>query len=94
MVTGPVVVLTVVGQWPLRLPGPEAIAVDVALPAQELGDLGLDGGLHQQAHAEARHLLQHDAAVTVRAEQFVDLGADELDGGHSRGHGCGFLLCL
>jgi len=29
----------------------------VALAAEELGHLGLERGLHQKAHAEARHLL-------------------------------------
>src|SRR5215212_11811773 len=56
MVTGPVVVLMVVGQWPLRLPGRARSPWASRSRPEELGDLGLDGGLHEQAHAEAGHL--------------------------------------
>src|SRR5271166_1746297 len=45
-VTGPVVVLTVTGRYPLREPL-------VAFAAEELGDLSLQGRLHQQLGAEA-----------------------------------------
>jgi len=67
--------------------------VGVAFPAQELGDLGLDGGLHEEAHADAGYLLQHVAEITLGGEQVVDVGADALDGGYSSGHGCGVLVC-
>ena len=66
----------------------------VALTAQELGNLGLDGGLHEQAHAEAGHLLQYVAELPLGTEQVVYLGADTLDGRYSYGHGCGFLSLL
>lgn len=79
MVTGPVVVFTVVGQWPFAAPGAGTLAMGVALAAHELGDLGLDGALHEQAHAEAGHLLQHLAQVTVGGEQVVDVDADALE---------------
>jgi hypothetical protein len=42
---------------PVAAAGADSFAVAVALTAQKLGDLGLDGGLHQQAHPEAGHLL-------------------------------------
>jgi len=74
--------------------GSGTLAVGVALPAEELGDFCLDGGLQEQAHAEAGHLLQHVAEVTLGGEQVVNVGADALDGGYSGGHGCGFLSLL
>jgi hypothetical protein len=64
---------------PVTAPGAQTIAVAVALTAQKLGDLGLDGGLHQQAHPEPGHLLQHLAQLPLRAEQVVYLRADALD---------------
>ena len=64
---------------PIAAPGPDALAVAVALPAQKLGDLRLDGGLHQQAHPEPGDLLQHFAQLPLGAEQVVYLGADALD---------------
>ena len=70
------------------------LAVGVALPAEELGELGLQGGLEEQAHADTGHLLQDLAEVAVRGEQVVDVGADALEGGYSCGHGCGFLSLL
>ena len=57
----------------------DPFAVAVALTAQKLGDLGLDRGLHQQAHPEAGHLLQHLAQLPLGTEQVVYPGADALD---------------
>ena len=74
--------------------GTNAFAVGVALPAQELCDLGFDRGLDEEAHAEAPDLLQDVGQVTVGGEQVVDVGADALQGGYSGGHGCGFLSLL
>ena len=54
----------------------------------------LDRGLHQQAHTETGHLLQHLPEVTLRPEQVVDLGVDALQKGYSGRHGCGFLSLL
>jgi hypothetical protein len=48
----------------------------VGLAAEELGDLRLERGLHQKAHAEARHLLQDRSEFALGDEQLVDLGAD------------------
>jgi hypothetical protein len=52
----------------------------VAGPPQELLDLGLQGGLHQQPHAQAGDLLQDRGQVTIGREQLVDLGAGALGG--------------
>ena len=79
---------------PVTTADPGSLAMGIALPAQELGDLRLDGGLHQQAHTEAGHLLQDLAKVTVRSEQIIDVGADALQRRYSCGHGCGFLSLL
>ena len=64
---------------PVAAAGTRSLAMGVALPAQELGDLGLDGGLHQQAHPEPGHLFEHLAELTLRGEQVVDVSADALD---------------
>jgi hypothetical protein len=64
---------------PVAAAGPDPFAVAVALTAQELGDLGLDRGLHQQTHPEAGHLLQHFAQLPLGAEQLVYVSADPLD---------------
>ena len=50
----------------------------IAVPAQKLGDLGFEGGLQEQAVAEAGHLLQGVAKLALLlgfAEEIVDLGA-------------------
>jgi hypothetical protein len=52
----------------------------VAGPPQELLDLGLQGGLQQQPHAQAGHLLKDRGQVTIGREQLVDLGAGALGG--------------
>jgi len=43
-----------------------SLAADVALPAQELGDLCLDGGLHHQAGSDPADLLQNLGEVALR----------------------------
>ena len=63
---------------------------EISRNQQELGDLGLEGRLHEQANAQVGHLLQDLAELTVGGEQLVDVGADALDGGYSFRHGCGF----
>jgi hypothetical protein len=66
------------------------ITAHVALPTQELGDLGFEGGLHQEADAQMGHFLEDLAELTVGGEQLVDIGADAFYGGYSFRHGCGF----
>ena len=59
--TGPAVVLTVTSRYPFRDPGRASLAGRgplVAVAAEELGDLGLQRGLHQQLRAEPGDLLQ------------------------------------
>ena len=51
-------------------------------------------GLHQHAHAEAGHLLQHLSEVTLGGEQVVDVGADALDRDTRVDTGVGSFLCL
>ena len=60
-----------------------SLTSDVAVPAQELGDLGLEGRLHQQADAQLGYLFEDLAEVAIGGEQLVDVGADALDGGYS-----------
>ncbi len=73
---------------------PGTLTMGVALPAQELGDLGLDGGLHQQAHTEAGHLLEDLAEVTIRSEQ-VAMSVQMRSMGDTRvDTGVGSFLCL
>jgi hypothetical protein len=57
------------------------LTTGVTLPTQELGDLSLDSGLHQQTHPETSHLLQHVTEVTVEGEQVIDVSADALQRG-------------
>ena len=58
-----------------------AIPGTVAVAAQELGNLGLQGGLDDQPHAEAGDLLQDLAEILLGGEQLVDLGAYALGRG-------------
>jgi hypothetical protein len=50
----------------------------VAVPAQELGHLGLQRGLHQQLRPEPGNLLQDLGKLTIGGEQLIDLGADTV----------------
>ena len=52
----------------------------VAVPAQELADLGVQRGLDHQAHAQPGGLLQRLGQRLAASEQLVDLGADALGG--------------
>ena len=52
----------------------------VAIAAGELGDLGLQGGLHQQLRAEPGDLLQDLRKRLVLGEQFIDMVADTSAG--------------
>ena len=79
--TGPAVVLTVTSRYPLREPG-RASSVSrgpgVTVPAQELGDLGFQGGLHQQLGAEPGDLLQDLRQRPVVSEQLIDVATDTV----------------
>ncbi len=55
----------------------------VAGAAQELLDLDLHGGLHDQPSAQARDLLQLLGKVDATPEQGIDLAADLLGGRYS-----------
>jgi hypothetical protein len=82
MVTGPAVVLIVVGQEPLRAPGRASWGGSalVAGPAEGLGHLGLHRGLDDQAGAQAGDVLEDLDQVTVAGEQGIDLGTDAIGG--------------
>jgi hypothetical protein len=56
-VTGPALALTVISRQPLWLPGWAGRGPLVAVPAEELADVGLQRGLHQQLGAEPGHIL-------------------------------------
>jgi hypothetical protein len=63
----------------VAVPDALPLATLVAVAAEELADLGLQGGLHDQPHAQPGDLLQDLARLLVGGEQLVDLGADALD---------------
>ena len=63
------------------LSGP--LDTDVALPPKELGDLCLEGGLHDQAGSDPADLLEDLGEVALRRKKLVNLGADALGGGYS-----------
>jgi hypothetical protein len=65
----------------VAIPDAVTIATGIPVAAQELGQLGLHGGLHDQPHAQAGDLLQHLAEVLLGGEQLIDLDADTLDSG-------------
>jgi hypothetical protein len=56
------------------------VAALVAGPAEERVDLGLEGGLHHQPHAQPGNVLQDRREVTTGAEQLIDLGAQPVGG--------------
>ena len=59
----------------------------VAVPAEELSNLGFEGGLHQQLRAEPGDILQDLGKLLVLSEQLVDVAADALGRGYSMWHG-------
>jgi hypothetical protein len=63
----------------VAIPDALTIATLVAVAAEEFADLGLQGGLHDQPHAQPGDLLQDLAKLLVGGEQLVDLDADALD---------------
>ncbi|WP_307832763.1 hypothetical protein [Planomonospora sp. ID91781] len=95
MAIGPLVVLMVVGQWPPEVAGPHGCLLAdrcgalVAGAAEEGVDLGFDGGLDDQAGAQAGDVFEDLDEVAAVGEQGVDFGADGLGGGYSTGHGRG-----
>jgi hypothetical protein len=52
----------------------------IAVPAEELGNLGFQRGLDHQAHTEPGGLLQRLGQRLAASEQLVDLDADALGG--------------
>ncbi len=50
----------------------------IAVPAGELGDLGLQRGLHQQLRAEPGHVLQNLRQRPAPGEQLIDMVADTV----------------
>jgi hypothetical protein len=62
----------------VAIAGTVTLAAGVAVPAEELADLGLQRGLHHQPHTQPGDLLQDLAEVLLGGEQLVDLGADAL----------------
>ena len=64
----------------------------VTVAAEELSDLGFEGGLHQQLGAEPGHLLQHLRQRTVLGEKFIDVVADTVSRRYSDRHGRGSFL--
>ena len=50
----------------------------VAVPAQELGDLSFESGLHQQLRTERGDLLQDLRQRPVLSEQLVDVAVDAV----------------
>jgi hypothetical protein len=66
-------------------PGPGTLPAGVAVPAEELGHLGLQRGLEHQPDAEPGDLLEDLAKLTLGVgEQAVDLGSDTI--------GCSYSL--
>ena len=65
------------------------LAAGVALPSEELGDLGLQRALEHQAHRGSGHLLEvlQQAAPLGAGDQLVNLSADGLGGRCSCSHG-------
>src|SRR5258708_38594148 len=67
------------------VPGPRGARV--AVPAEELGDLGLESSLQQQLRAEAGRLLQDRRQRPVPGEQIIDVAADTVGRRYSNTHG-------
>ena len=59
----------------------------VTVPAEELSDLGLQRGLHEQPRAEAGDVLQDLPQPLVMSKQLVDVAADALCRGYPLWHG-------
>ncbi len=66
------------------------LTTGVAVAAQELGDLRLQGRLHDQPHRQAGHLLEviQQAPGRRAGDQPGDLVTDALGGRYSWCHGC------
>src|SRR5215472_1319137 len=62
---------------------PSRRGAGVTIPPQELGDLRLQGRLHQQLRPEPGHLLQDLRQRTVLGEQLVDVATDTVGRGYS-----------
>ena len=62
-------------QWPVVI-----VAPLVADTTEELVDLGLDGDLHHQAHAEPGDVLEDRGQLAIRTEQLIDVGTQARPG--------------
>ena len=64
---------------------PLSPASGVTVPAQELGNLGLQRGLEHQTHRNPGHLLEvlKQGSPLGASDQLIDLGADALTGPYS-----------
>jgi len=85
------------GHFPVAVaaPGPGIFGrrgAGVPVAAEELGDLGFQGGLHQQLGAEPGHLLQDLRQRPVRTKQLVNVVADTVSRRYSNRHGCRSFL--
>jgi hypothetical protein len=56
------------------------VAPLVADTTEELVDLGLDGDLHHQAHAEPGDVLEDRGQLAIRTEQLIDVGTQARRG--------------
>jgi len=80
---------------PVTAPGPGTGAGStplIALPAQELSDLGFQRGLHQQLGTQPRNLLQDLRQRAILGEQLIDVVADTVGRRYSDRHGRGSFL--
>ena len=64
----------------------------VTVPAEELGHLSFQRGLHQQLGTEPGHLLQDLRQRTILGEQLIDVVADTVSRRYSDRHGRGSFL--
>src|SRR5205823_10901942 len=80
------------GHVPVPVPGTWAGIVAgrgplVPVAAEELGDLGFEGGLHQQLRAEPGDVFQDLRELLILGEQLIDVAADTVSRGYSVWHG-------
>ena len=59
----------------------------IPVTAEELGDLGLEGGLHQQLRAEPGDILEDLGQRPILGEQIIDVAADTVGRRYSCRHG-------
>src|SRR4029077_21123050 len=87
-VTGPAVVLTVVGPVAHpRMRVPTGRGPLIAVPPQECGHLGLNRALQQQLRAQLGDPLNRARQILAAGEHLIDLRAQPLGGRYSLRHG-------